>query len=71
MSNIVLSTLAAVVCLPTGDPLATLKSPVVWICQNYFHKHVVVSCQIETSYVKTEKREHPSANTKQTHTQTR
>lgn len=56
-------TLATIVCLPTGDPLATLKSPVVWIRQHHLHKHVVVGCQVETSYVKTEEREHPSANT--------
>ncbi len=57
-------TLAAVVRLPTGDPLATLKPPVVWIRQHHLHKHVVVRRQGETSYVKTEKGEHPSAKTK-------
>lgn len=57
--------MAAAVRLPTGDPLATLKSPVVWIRQYHLHKHVVVRCQTETSYIKTEEREHPPVNTKE------
>lgn len=64
MSNID-RTLAAAVRLPTGDPLATLKSPVVWIRQYHLHKHVVVRCQAETCYIKTEEREHPPTNTKE------
>lgn len=58
-------TLAAVVRLSTGDPLSTLKPPVVRVRQHHLHKHVVVRCQTETSYVKTKKWEHPSANTEQ------
>ena len=57
------STLAAVVRLPTGDPLASLKSPVVWIRQHHLHKHVVVRRQVETSDVKAEEGEHPPAAT--------
>lgn len=58
------STLAAVVRLPTGDPLASLKSPVVWIRQHHLHKHVVVRRQVETSDVKAEEGEHPPAGTR-------
>ena len=58
------STLAAVVRLPAGDPLASLKSPVVWIGQHHLHKHVVVRRQVETGDVKAEEGEHPSAGTR-------
>lgn len=55
-------TLAVVIRLPTGDPLASLKSPVIRIGQNHLHKHVVVCRQVETCYVETEEGEHPSVN---------
>ena len=56
-------TLHVVVRLPAGDPLATLKPPVVWIRQHHFHKHVVMRRHTETNHVKAEEREHPPAHT--------
>lgn len=58
-------TLHIIICFPTGDPLSSLKAPVVRIRQNNFHKDVVMSREVETGDVETEEWEHASAQGKE------
>lgn len=58
-------TLHIIICFPTGDPLSSLKAPVVRIRQHNFHKDVVMSREVETCDVKTEEWKHASAKVKE------
>lgn len=53
-------TLHIIVCFSTSDPLSPLKAPVIRVSQNNFHKDIVMRREVESSYVETEEREHPS-----------
>lgn len=57
-------TLHVIIRLPTGDPLSSLKAPVVRIRQDNFHKDVVMSREVETRDVETEEWKHASAEVK-------
>ena len=58
-------TLHIIVRFPTGDPFASLKAPVIGVCQDDFYKHVVMSCQVEPGDVETEEWEHSPGNTRE------
>lgn len=60
-------TLHIIVCFSTGDPLSSLKAPVVRVSQNNFHKDVVMSREVKSSDIKTEEWEHPPGD-RNTHT---
>lgn len=39
------------VCFPAWHPLASLKSPVIWISKYYIHKYIVVRSWVEARNV--------------------
>lgn len=52
-------TLHIIVCLPAGDPLSSLKAPVIRVGQHNFHKDVVMGREVKSSDVETEEWKHP------------
>lgn len=50
-------------CFSTLDPFATLIPPVVLICQDHIHVHIIVDGWIQTTDVEAQEWEHPPGQT--------